>query len=210
MLAVSAASIIAAPDRLDGVPLEVLDLIADYLSPGTDAWRPLTPHGFAEMCSECKTSPLIEFTEAMLSDVKEQSRGAAHWLQLSHAHAALAISSSWLQTLQCNRRSHVETAACCRVLEAKERDVYDWTLEVLRLRGEGAGSLSHIAPISKHVLRLAYVRCAREVHPDRLQVGSLAHAAMTVLNEAYRQAQLYFAEREEGAVITVDALGLEH
>ena len=81
MLAVSAASIIAAPDRLDGVPLEVLDLIADYLSPGTDAWRPLTPHGFAEMCSECKTSPLIEFTEAMLSDVNEQSRGAAHWLQ---------------------------------------------------------------------------------------------------------------------------------
>ena len=33
---------------------------------------------------------------------------------------------------------------------------------------------------------------------------------MTVLNEAYRQAQLYFGEREADSVIRLDQLGLEH
>ena len=51
---------------------------------------------------------------------------------------------------------------------------------------------------------------ARGQKARRVLVGSLAHAAMTVLNEAYRQAQLYFAEREPNAVIRLDALGLEH
>ena len=53
---------------------------------------------------------------------------------------------------------------------------------------------------------------AKEVHPDRSQVGSLATAAMAVLNEAYRRAQLHFATRHatDLEVIRLDALGLEH
>lgn len=100
-------------------------------------------------------------------DVVEQSRGAAHWLQLSSALSA--TKPSWNDTLQLNRRRRSEAAACCRVLECREKEAYDWALEVLRLRGEGASVLSHATPLSKQILRMAYVRCAKEVHPDRLQ-----------------------------------------
>ena len=49
---------------------------------------------------------------------------------------------------------------------------------------------------------------ALEVHPDRLS-SPLANEAMSVLNEAYRQAVLQFSLREPD-VIRLDALGLEH
>ena len=79
------------------------------------------------------------------------------------------------------------------------------------------------------------MQVAKEVHPDRVQVGKLATAAMAVLNEvllachamlhassgltgtapceqAYRKALLHFAERhaDDLEVIRLDALGLEH
>lgn len=145
----------------------------------------------------------------------ETSIGAAHWMQLS---ASVRARAPWHATLQENRRSHHETAACCRVIESRDEAVYDWPLQVLRLRCTSAQSgakghhsyLSHTIPISKQTLKTAYWAVAKEVHPDRLSVGSLATQAMTVLNEAYRQAQLHFGVREPNAVIQLDQLGLEH
>ena len=145
----------------------------------------------------------------------ESSVGAAHFMQLS---ASVRARAPWHATLQENRRSHHEAAACCRVIESRDEDVYDWPLQVLRLRLSGAqpagaknhSYLSHTVPISKHTLKAAYHAAAKEVHPDRLRVGSLATQAMTVLNEAYRQAQLHFGAREPNSVIQLDQLGLEH
>ena len=71
-----------------------------------------------------------------------------------------------------------------------------------------ASLLSHAMPMARHTLRVAYWAVAREVHPDRLSTP-LATEAMTVLNEAYRQAVLQFSVREPD-VIRLDALGLEH
>lgn len=87
---------------------------------------------------------------------------------------------------------------------------------VLKLRGlpaqpcrhSEATLLSHTMPIARHTLRQAYWAVAKEVHPDRLSTP-LATDAMTVLNEAYRQAVLQFSVREPD-VIRLDALGLEH
>ena len=69
--------------------------------------------------------------------------------------------------------------------------------------------LSHPTPIARHTLRMAYWAVAREVHPDRVQTP-LATEAMVVLNEAYRQAVLYFAEKRVDEIIALDALGVGH
>ena len=104
------------------------------------------------------------------------------------------------------------------MLEAlRARD--DWALAVLRLRGdhtagdegnEGAHKISPALPISRSTLRMAYCAVAKEVHPDRLSIGQLAHQAFCVLNEAYRQARIHFAERPENEVILLDIAGIAH
>ena len=71
--------------------------------------------------------------------------------------------------------------------------------------------LSHATPIARHTLRTAYWQVAKTVHPDRVQ-SELSQEAMTVLNEAYRQAVLMFSDDLRGPddVIRLDALGLEY
>ena len=141
----------------------------------------------------------------------ESSVGAAHFVQLSKA---LGRRSQWLEQLQRNQRSYRETLSCCRVIDSQNED-YDWPLAALRLRASGmandkkASTLSHALPLSRSTLRTAYWNVAKEVHPDRLHTP-LASEAMSVLNEAYRQAVLQFSVRDTSDVIRLDALGLEH
>ena len=186
---------IGAEDRQwDSLAEELIGLIAGFLNP--------TPW---------PSEPLIDSGKYQFA---ESSVGAAHWVQLSSSVSAMA---PWHSTLKNNRRSHMETVACCRVIESKDEGLYDWPLQVLRLRADksqrpGSKSLSPALlgkPIARHTLRSAYWAVAKEVHPDRLQIA-IATQAMTVLNEAYRQAQLYFGEREADSVIRLDQLGLEH
>ena len=85
-------------------------------------------------------------------------------------------------------------------------------LEVLKLRASkpaGSAQLSHPIPMARRTLRAAFCAVAMEVHPDRLQTP-LASQAMIVLNEAYRQAVIMFAERDINDVIQLDVLGLQH
>mmetsp|Transcript_11662 Transcript_11662/g.23768 ORF Transcript_11662/g.23768 Transcript_11662/m.23768 type:complete len:202 (+) Transcript_11662:15-620(+) len=185
---------------------ELVSLIACYLSP-TAAGSPSL------------STPPLGLPEAKTHWV-ESSIGAAHWVQLSRA--LMQSTPSWCSELSSSRRSHLETAACCRVIDSHNEENYDWSLQVLRLRdGPGAqqegGRLSLATPIARQALRLAYWAVAKDVHPDRLQLGRdattrpIATQAMAVLNEAYRQAQLYFCERERhGGVIELDILGNEH
>jgi hypothetical protein len=188
----------------DAMAAELVELIALYLSPmaAADVWL---------------SQPLA--LPAAKTHWAESSVGAAHWVQLSQA---LTKQAPWpTQCLPSNRRSHRETRACCRVIEARDVQAEDWPLQVLRLRAcadEGGSLLSHATPIARHTLRLAYWAVAKTVHPDRLQLGrdsatrAMATQAMAVLNEAYRQAQLYFSERTDllDGVIRLDQLGLEH
>lgn len=75
---------------------------------------------------------------------------------------------------------------------------------------EAKSLLSHTLPIARQTLRMAYWAVAKEVHPDRLHTP-LAMQAMSVLNEAYRQAVLRFSPRDPtNEVIRLDMLGLEH
>jgi len=178
----------------DAMAEELVELIAVHLIPESPFLsRPLTP------------PPKGTFAHS--------SVGAAHWVQLCRA---LVNSAAFRESLARNRRHHFETAACCRVLESRDPDEYDWPLMVLKLRAskvgpQEAGQLSHTTPIARHTLRAAYREVAREVHPDRLVVGALATRAMAVLNEAYLQAQLLFSERDPtNTVIRLDMLGLEH
>jgi len=186
----------------DAMADELVDLISQHLDPVTLAPSPWL------------SRPLSQ----ILSQVRENSVGAAHWVMLNKA---LTRRGEWLDALRRNRRSHRETAACCRILEAKanglaaEQD--DWPLAVLKLRAASqeeppaSAPLSHAVPMARHTLRTAYWAVAKEVHPDR--IGSertpLATEAMTVLNEAYRQAVLQFTMFDRD-VIRLDALGIEH
>jgi hypothetical protein len=178
---------------------ELVELVAQYLVPG------------------CEANPWLSRPLSQVpAHYAEKSVGAAHWVQLSKA---LTRRGQWLETLRRNRRSHHETAACCRVINSHDEAAYDWPLAVLKLRASATASsgeppshlLSHTVPLSRHSLRMAYWAVAKEVHPDRLQTP-LAATAMTVLNEAYRQAVLQFTVRDETdmEVIRLDALGLEH
>jgi len=183
---------------------ELVALIADYLEPST--------HG-NEWSSRLER-PL----KGLKGHYAVDSIGAAHWVQLSRA--LWSSSTTWRRRLTLNHRAHVETMACCRVLEARDEATYDWPLQVLRLRASSIQlsrtterhPLCPATPIPQNTLRVAYWAVAKEVHPDRLQVGALATAAMAVLNEAYRQAQLHFSKRHavDLEVIRLDALGLEH
>ena len=147
---------------------ELVELIACYLTP-------------------CPTeSPWLSRPLATVKNVfAEESVGAAHWLKLSKALHAYAPFRSKMQHY---RRRHRETKSCSRVLESYDESQFDWPLMALRLRSakadDGSSELSHSTPIARHTLRLAYWAVAREVHPDRLMVGSLATQAMTVLNDA--------------------------
>jgi len=141
------------------------------------------------------------------------STAAAHWVQLCKKF--LQQAHPWRQRLSHHRRCHQEAAACCRVLEAA-RDRRDWALEVLKLRGLPSpscerGVLSPATPLSRSALRSAYMQVAKEVHPDRTCVP-LATQAMSVVNEAYRQAFLLYGERGDVGqqVMILDVEGLEH
>ena len=180
----------------DALALELVEIIARHISPLESIPRPFTR--------------LTRSTE-----YKESAIGAAHWIQLSRA--LYKTTPVFKQTLAMAKRAHYESAACCRVLDCHEKASPDWPLEVLRLRGDDVSSvcettLSHVLPIARQTLRLAYWNVAREVHPDRLLEGDLATSAMAVLNEAFRIAQLHFGEVAplEERVIRLDALGLEH
>lgn len=175
---------------------ELVELVASYLVPGT------------------LESPWLSLPLGKVSDYyAEESVGAAHWLQLSKALARRA--QRWQISLRHARRCRDETRACCRVLECRNEAAYDWPLEVLRLRAsrlsgeEAPPLLTHQVPMPRQALRTAYWAVAKEVHPDRLQTP-LATQAMVVLNEAYRQAVIHFAERDQQEIIRLDALGLEH
>ena len=198
---------------------ELVSLIACYLSPIAPGSPSLSSSPGYHPAAWLACPPLS--LPAAKTHWAESSIGAAHWVQLSRALRAAV--PTWCAELSTSRRSHLETAACCRVIDSQNEEAYDWPLQVLRLR-EGPGAqaegsrLSHATPISRQSLRLAYWAVAKEVHPDRLQLGrdsstrSIATQAMAVLNEAYRQAQLYFSEREEHdiCVIELDMLGIEH
>ena len=139
------------------------------------------------------------------------SRGTAHLIQLNHALST--GSTPWQAALRQAHKKHCDTAACARILEAlRARD--DWALEVLRLRGSALSGehqpISPALPIARHALRMAYCAVAKEVHPDRLSIDSLAHQAMSALNEAYRQATVRFSERPDNEVILLDQLGIAH
>ena len=170
----------------DAMAEELVALVAGFLDPNNS--RPLSRQDYN---GEYATS----------------SVGAAHWCQLSRSMASSAPWSTSL--LQRNRQKHHETARCCRVLDYNESEE-DWPLVVLKLRSSKTAPdstlLSHATPIARQVLRQAYWSVAREVHPDRVEC-SLATQAMTVLNEAYRLAQLHFSERLADEVIRLDALG---
>ena len=117
-----------------------------------------------------------------------KSIGAAHWVQLSRALSDAV--PTWCAELSCSRRSHLETAACCRVIDSRRGDD-DWSLQVLRLR-EGPGAkeegsrLSHATPISRQSLRLAYWAVAKDVHPDRLQLSMVPNALLGLSGEEGR------------------------
>ena len=143
----------------------------------------------ADLLTPCSTesvwlsSPL---SQKHLSGLRETSIGAARWMSLCKS---LYSASPW--SLERHRRCHVETLACCRVIESHVDNEDDWPLIALRLRspkrttGPASSELSHATPISRHALRIAYWSAAREVHPDRLiEVPHKATQAMTVLNEA--------------------------
>ena len=148
---------------------ELVGLIAEHLEPHASVPRPLpSPNAVPH------PSPR-EFASS--------SRGAAHWVSLSKF---LKQSAPFKTALSRNRRSYRETLACERVLASHNEEVYDWPLEVLKLRGadDSSEALSHFAPFARSTLKAAYWSVAKEVHPDRLQVGSdLATQAMSVLNE---------------------------
>ena len=176
---------------------ELVSLIACYLSPIVPGSPSLSPSpGYQPAAWQ---SPPLLALPAAKTHWAESSVGAAHWVQLSRALRAAV--PTWCAELSSSRRNHFETAACCRVIDSQDESSYDWPLQVLRLR-EGPGAqaegcrLSHATPISRQSLRLAYWAVAKDVHPDRLQLGrhsstrSIATQAMAVLNEAYRQARL--------------------
>ena len=178
---------------------ELVDIIVSrFLLPGCaeDPWR---------------SRPLGELSGFFA----QESIGMAHWVQLGKA---LSRRGEAQAVLRRNRRRHRETTACCRVLQCQEANDEDWPLMVLNLRAgpspnKGARNrqLSHVTPIARQTLRSAYWAVAREVHPDRTETP-LATQAMIVLNEAYRQAVLHFAERTSSShdVIRLDALGQQH
>ena len=176
---------------------ELVSLIACYLSPIVSGSPSLSPSPGYHPAAWQSPPPLA--LPAAKTHWAESSVGAAHWVQLSRALRAAV--PTWCAELSSSRRNHFETAACCRVIDSQDESSYDWPLQVLRLR-EGPGAqaegcrLSHATPISRQSLRLAYWAVAKDVHPDRLQLGrhsstrSIATQAMAVLNEAYRQARL--------------------
>ena len=176
---------------------ELVSLIACYLSPIVSGSPSLSPSPGYHPAAWQSPPPLA--LPAAKTHWAESSVGAAHWVQLSRALRAAV--PTWCAELSSSRRNHFETAACCRVIDSQNESSYDWPLQVLRLR-EGPGAqaegcrLSHATPISRQSLRLAYWAVAKDVHPDRLQLGrhsstrNIATQAMAVLNEAYRQARL--------------------
>ena len=129
----------------DGMAEELVALIADHLAPS---------------CLAIQSEDTLHNTTGLKRKYALESIGAAHWVQLSSA--MLLKVTPWLNSLSSNRRSHHETAACCRVLELRDTMAYDWPLMVLRLRCDGtidaesANQLSHATPISRHTLRAAY------------------------------------------------------
>lgn len=141
------------PSLWDAMAEELVELIAVHLIPESPYLsRPLTP------------PPKRTFADS--------SVGAAHWVQLCRA---LVNSAAFRDSLARNRRHHFETAACCRVLESRDPDAYDWPLMVLKLRAskvgpQEAGQLSHTTPIARHTLRAAYREVAREVRLPSLNL----------------------------------------
>jgi hypothetical protein len=201
---------------------ELVECIAAYLVPGS-------------LESPWLSRPLSDVS----SYYAQSSIGAAHWMQLSKALFRRGQRNKWELSLQRNRRCRIETTACCRIFECQRAGQYDCEyaelkvyavsrahaltvpgpiviyagpLEVLKLRASKAADsvlLSHSVPIARRTLRAAFCAVAMEVHPDRLNTP-LAAQAMIVLNEAYRQAVIMFAERDTNDVIQLDALGLQH
>ena len=158
---------------------ELVGLIAEHLE----------PHAKTESVPRPLPSPTA-VPHPSPREFANSSRGAAHWVSLSKF---LKQSAPFKTALSRNRRSYRETLACERVLASHNEDVYDWPLEVLKLRGadDSSEALSHFAPFARTTLKAAYWSVAKEVHPDRLQVGSdLATQAMSVLNEVCARARV--------------------
>lgn len=111
---------------------QLVELIAVHLVPGCteDPWR---------------SRPLSD----MRQYYADRSVGAAHWCQLSKA---LTRRGQWLDALRKNRRSHAETAACCRVLESRATGAYDWPLAGTRAQPalSNCQTLRPPSPLPRH------------------------------------------------------------
>jgi len=194
--AIGTNGLISSLGFLDHVGDDVISIIADQLMPAdTDLQSDL----------DTLSARQHKYQYAL------NSVGAARWVQLCKVLAT--TQAPWRSKLLNYRQRHRETMECARVLEAVEDQRDDWPLEVLRLRGskwsEAHAELSHATPISRHTLRTAFLACALDVHPDRLQVPQ-ASQAMSILNEAYKQALVHFSDRPAQDVLIVDQLGLNH
>ncbi|KAL1510406.1 hypothetical protein AB1Y20_006714 [Prymnesium parvum] len=193
-----------APEAASAPALGLLDYLADdLLDCLLERLAPLSNDQLHHLCDYPSREAKFRYAE--------NSQGAAHLVQLCKTLASR--TEHWRPKLLGCRRSHHEILECCRVLEAFNEDREDWPLEVLRLRGSGGGNaraeLSHITPIARQVLRLAYWAVARDVHPDRHSVPQ-ATQAMSVLNEAYRRAMLLFSHQLQQDIVVVDQQGLNH
>ena len=160
---------------------ELVSLIAQCLSPIAPGSPWLSQAASGSL--GCRLSQL----PAAKTHWAKSSIGAAHWVQLSRALGSAV--PTWCAELSSSRRSHFETAACCRVIDSQNTEAYDWPLQVLRLR-EGPGAqaegsrLSHATPIARQSLRLAYWAVAKDVHPDRLQLSVVQMYSPHVLSSS--------------------------
>ncbi|KAL3933182.1 MAG: hypothetical protein SGPRY_000396 [Prymnesium sp.] len=190
--------------RLEALTDDLLDLLLDQLAPASTplAWPSSLPlrqlnkfHyaqnslGAAHCVQLCKL--LAGRRHGWASQLAVQRR--AHWETLAcfrvleafhdeHEDWPLQVSryKPHLQPALSPASSSIDLNGCSPVWPASQ---------VLRLRGGDVGEdraeLSHITPIARHVLRMAYCAVARDVHPDRHSVPQ-ATLAMSVLNEVKR------------------------
>ena len=134
------------PHLWDAIADDLVSLIADHLEPHNPGSE------YAQL-----EHPL----KGLKGHYAADSVGAAHWVQLSRT-IWTGSASRWRHVLTLNHRAHVETAACCRVLEARDEATYDWPLQV---RSRQTGKCCHRSDCMARALTIAL---ARTLTTDRL------------------------------------------